>query len=518
MAEYNGKKVELNKPYRANDGKKKFYVYVKNDKGNVVRVGFGDPNMEIKRDDPESRKNFRSRHSCDNPGPKWKARYWSCKMWSSKNVSDLTEADDDPCWKDYEQVGMKTKNNKQVPNCVPVSETRDFLRRLTGQKIDLGQPTLSKRSAINESHPEAKRGYRLVFKASDGKWYVEFPKKNGQPIGRSGNEYHGPYKTRHDAVSDTSAYLKLNKLNRVEKGVMFDDSGSSAPPSKTYRPGHKESIAENTQGWDPELLKMAKKYDRAEINMGLKAEQEHNRDPKTDVVGDKNDLLKIVLAHMEEDPQYYTKLSKMEAEAYSPSEYPQTRDPYRQGGFAPYTTVSHNGTVSRLSRAKQTGSVKHKPLGRERPRLKESAEGLNEASQFIKGKGATGQVSVERDNSPVGHGYSIDINGAYGAFWPDDPRDAVVIEMVKVDIGNKVGDEFTGYNLDPKKAYDFVAKRIKQIGISKFIDAVRKAAGTRPDSPLRQSGSIRLRALVDPKLTGRIKFVEYDYNKFEFKL
>ena len=80
-AEYKGRKVKLNDPMRSNDGKKKFYVYVKNEKGNVVKVGFGDPNMEIKRDDPGRRKNFRARHNCDNPGPKWKARYWSCFQW-----------------------------------------------------------------------------------------------------------------------------------------------------------------------------------------------------------------------------------------------------------------------------------------------------------------------------------------------------------------------------------------------------------------------------------------------------
>ncbi len=88
-AEYQGRKVELNKPFRLNDGKKKFGVYVKNDKGNVVQVKFGDPKLDIKRDDPERRRNFRARHNCDNPGPKYKARYWSCKMWSSKRVSDI---------------------------------------------------------------------------------------------------------------------------------------------------------------------------------------------------------------------------------------------------------------------------------------------------------------------------------------------------------------------------------------------------------------------------------------------
>jgi hypothetical protein len=76
-----GKK--LNKPFRTPGGPKKFSVYVKNEKGNVVKVNFGDPNMEIKRDDPNRRKSFRARHNCDNPGPKTKARYWSCKQWRS---------------------------------------------------------------------------------------------------------------------------------------------------------------------------------------------------------------------------------------------------------------------------------------------------------------------------------------------------------------------------------------------------------------------------------------------------
>ena len=80
-SEYQGRKVQLNKPFRTPDGPKKFSVYVKNDKGNVVKVNFGDPNMKIKKNIPERRKSFRARHNCDNPGPKWKARYWSCKAW-----------------------------------------------------------------------------------------------------------------------------------------------------------------------------------------------------------------------------------------------------------------------------------------------------------------------------------------------------------------------------------------------------------------------------------------------------
>ena len=80
-SEYQGRKVTLNKPFRTPDGPKKFSVYVKNEKGNVVKVNFGDPNMKIKKNIPERRKSFRARHNCANPGPKWKARYWSCKAW-----------------------------------------------------------------------------------------------------------------------------------------------------------------------------------------------------------------------------------------------------------------------------------------------------------------------------------------------------------------------------------------------------------------------------------------------------
>ena len=80
-AVHRGRKVTLNKPTRTPNGPKKFAVYVKNDKGNIVKVTFGDPNMRIKKSNPKRRKSFRARHKCDDPGPKWKARYWACKAW-----------------------------------------------------------------------------------------------------------------------------------------------------------------------------------------------------------------------------------------------------------------------------------------------------------------------------------------------------------------------------------------------------------------------------------------------------
>ena len=78
-AEYQGKTVTLNKPSAGDVKKSKVYVMGPN--GSVVKVNFGDKNMTIKKHIPGRRKSFRARHNCDNPGPKWKARYWSCKAW-----------------------------------------------------------------------------------------------------------------------------------------------------------------------------------------------------------------------------------------------------------------------------------------------------------------------------------------------------------------------------------------------------------------------------------------------------
>ena len=84
-AEYQGRKVKLGKPMQGDV--KKFKVYVKNPQGNVVKVNFGhkgkgnEKTMKIRKSNPEARKNFRARHNCDSPGPRHKARYWSCRKW-----------------------------------------------------------------------------------------------------------------------------------------------------------------------------------------------------------------------------------------------------------------------------------------------------------------------------------------------------------------------------------------------------------------------------------------------------
>lgn len=89
-AEYQGRKVQLNKPMQGDS--KKYKVYVKDPKtGNIKKVNFGDPNMKIRRDDPERRKSFRARHGCgtERASDRTKAAYWSCKMWSKTPVSKI---------------------------------------------------------------------------------------------------------------------------------------------------------------------------------------------------------------------------------------------------------------------------------------------------------------------------------------------------------------------------------------------------------------------------------------------
>ena len=90
-AEYQGEQVTLNKPRRIKGGNKKFEVFVQSG-GKVKRVAFGDPNMEIRRDDPKARANFRARHNCDSKKDKTTAGYWSCRMWEGgTSVSQLTK-------------------------------------------------------------------------------------------------------------------------------------------------------------------------------------------------------------------------------------------------------------------------------------------------------------------------------------------------------------------------------------------------------------------------------------------
>lgn len=137
-AEYKGRKVKLGKPTKGDVKNKKFKVYVKNKKGNVIKVNFGDPNMEIKRDNPERRKSFRARHKCAQAKDRTTPKYWSCKMWSRTPVSKMVAedkikgADGKACWKGYRYGG--TENGKDICTKVKkkkVDESFDYLENNT---------------------------------------------------------------------------------------------------------------------------------------------------------------------------------------------------------------------------------------------------------------------------------------------------------------------------------------------------------------------------------------------------
>jgi hypothetical protein len=153
-------KKKLNKPFRTPSGPKKFSVYVKNDKGNIVKVNFGDPSMEIKRDNPDRRKNFRSRHNCDNPGPKWKARYWSCKMWSSKPVSALASENES---EDIELLDLKEDLAEMVIGSLGAikANAENVLNNLSKESVveNLSEPFLQQMAALAEDYVSTIHNY-----------------------------------------------------------------------------------------------------------------------------------------------------------------------------------------------------------------------------------------------------------------------------------------------------------------------------------------------------------------------
>ena len=207
-------KKTLNKPFRTPSGPKKFSVYVKNEKGNVVKVNFGDPNMEIKRDDPNRRKNFRARHNCDNPGPKTKARYWSCRQWrGGKKVEaaewdgealadhndlltinpslafvteEITEDEKDDCTGECGDCGCSEKEGKTDASLWEnIQKKKERIKRGYGEKMrkkgDKGAPTpeqmkKAKDKTIAENYEMSDEEYKDVMTLEDE---IEAAKRRG---------------------------------------------------------------------------------------------------------------------------------------------------------------------------------------------------------------------------------------------------------------------------------------------------------------------------------------------------
>jgi hypothetical protein len=148
-AEYQGRKVTLNKPMQGDV--KKFKVYVKNEKGNVVKVNFGDPDMRIKKSNPERRKSFRARHKCDQKKDKTTASYWSCLAWNESvqhNSETIEEA---------EYQGKTVKLNQPVQISpdkfkVYVKDKKDNIIRIYFDKTNVNKKDPESRKAYSDKH------------------------------------------------------------------------------------------------------------------------------------------------------------------------------------------------------------------------------------------------------------------------------------------------------------------------------------------------------------------------------
>jgi hypothetical protein len=186
-------RAPLNKPFRLPSGsKKKFGVYVKNDKGNIVKVTFGDPNMSIKRDNPERRKAYRSRHGCDNPGPKYKANYWSCKMWSAKPVSKITGS----CGK---------------PNCGSVQNTEEEITL----EVDIQAKNKGLWYNIQQKKKRMGKNYRPAPKGSKDRPSQEALKK-AQASDYLNEEYEWDGETEFDQVELLKIDASLSRAEEIE--------------------------------------------------------------------------------------------------------------------------------------------------------------------------------------------------------------------------------------------------------------------------------------------------------------
>ena len=213
-AEYQGKKVKLNDPFRTPDGPKKFSVYVKNEKGNVVKVNFGDPNMEIKRDDPARRKSFRARHNCDDPGPKWKARYWSCYQWRAGAKVD-EGVKQDPEIKDKEGTQPAKYYAGDMSKSTKEKRAAHFSKKKSG-------PAPGDASAETKPSKHTKKYKQMFGEEIEG--LKNKAEKSGMPYGILKKVYDrgmAAYKTGHrpGTTAQQWAFARVNSFVTKSKGT-----------------------------------------------------------------------------------------------------------------------------------------------------------------------------------------------------------------------------------------------------------------------------------------------------------
>lgn len=217
----------LNKPFRTPSGPKKFSVYVKNEKGNVVKVNFGDPNMEIKRDDPARRKSFRARHNCSNPGPKTKARYWSCKQWRS---------------------GTKVQGSEE--DCEV--ELLSYLDESDGERKGLWHNIREKKKREGKNYKPAKPGDKDRPDAKSWKKAQE-PKKKSKAISKENFEPHAMYdKDGKKHMANTyEDHLKMKKM-----GYTHESDGNQNSP-RMYASDIEATFMKHCASYDKDLVNTA---------------------------------------------------------------------------------------------------------------------------------------------------------------------------------------------------------------------------------------------------------------------
>ena len=235
----------LNKPFRTPKGPKKFSVYVKNKKGNVVKVNFGDPNMEIKRDDPKRRKAFRDRHNCDQAKDKTTPKYWSCRMWSAKSVTNITKGSIEEEWD-----GESLYKEEDLLACCPslayvdeITEESEAAKR-RGPKSGAqtpAEPSERKRGSKRNPKGSAKKGGgKITFSEKTTNTLKEKVKKHNAKyskkvtLGQLKRVYrrgagafstsHRPNMSRHGwAMARVNTFLKMMRGGKVKESYRKAD-------------------------------------------------------------------------------------------------------------------------------------------------------------------------------------------------------------------------------------------------------------------------------------------------------
>jgi hypothetical protein len=216
-AEYKGRTVKLGKPMRGDV--KKFKVFVKNSSGKVVKVNFGDPNMEIKRDNPKRRKSFRARHKCSQAKDRTTPKYWSCRMWSKKPVSKIVEKD----------LSESKKSSIFDKNYLKMKMYESF-----NQEDTMNQPVTE--PVVKPTTKPAEQPVRQPSRKD--KPFLPMP--STQPDPKAVKEGKFDYETYHKTLSSALDAVRGYAINRGYDGVEFDMNDVQHVPYGHTERLHKE--------------------------------------------------------------------------------------------------------------------------------------------------------------------------------------------------------------------------------------------------------------------------------------